>query len=136
VVPIADWDRSYSFGVGQSRFDDEPYSEHGHLRLIGAGIRPSRIKAETVEVFLMPEYGLNRERREAHKPDSVGSIHISRGRAEILLPVPASALGPLLQMLSDGRFKFVSLHGDVLQRGRARIRSYRLEMHIDEGDND
>lgn len=134
VVPIADWNWSYSFGIGHSRFDDEPYSEHGHLHLIGNGIRPSRTKAETVEVFLMPDYGLNRARREGHKPESVGGIHVSRGRAEILLSIPTNALGPVLQMLSDGRFKFVALHGDLLQRGRARVRSYRLEMQIDEDD--
>jgi len=134
VVPIADWHWSYDFGLGHERFDDEPYSEHGHLHLIGRVIRPTRIKAETVEVILMPDHALNRSERMKHKPVSVGSLRVWRGHAEALLGVPADALASVLPMLIAGRFQYVSMHGEVLYRGQATIRSYGLATDIDEED--
>jgi hypothetical protein len=44
------------------------------------------------------------------------------------------ALPPVLQMIIADRFRFIVLRGDKLRYGRALIRTYRLEMTIDEDD--
>ena len=65
VVEIDNWDWGYNFGLDESRYRDEPYREFRHLRLTGKRLRPRNVKADAVEVTLMPDAKLKEESREA-----------------------------------------------------------------------
>jgi hypothetical protein len=134
VVGIADWEWAFSFGVDQTRFRKGPYMDFRHLHLRGQLIVPSSIRAEMVELILMPERIDSDARNDAPEPSSVGSVSLFRGRFEALLTIPDDALAPVLQMLIADRFRYIAMHGAQIRHRRALIRSYRLETNIDEED--
>lgn len=134
VIGIEDWEWALSFGIDSTKYREGPYMDFRHLHLRGKLIVPSRIKAETVQAVLMPRRIADDDRYEAPEPKSVGSVSLHRGRFEALLSMPSDALAPVLQMLIAEKFRFIDLHGHRLRYGSAIIRSYRLEMNIDEED--
>ncbi|MCC8978308.1 hypothetical protein [Bradyrhizobium acaciae] len=46
----------------------------------------------------------------------------------------ADALGPVMQMLIGGRFKFIILDGESMNYRKARIRHYRFEPRMELDD--
>lgn len=75
-----------------------------HLHLRGKLIAPSRIKAETVQVILIPRRIQTYERDDEAEPRGIGNISVSRERFEALLTMPCDALVPVLQMLIAKNF--------------------------------
>jgi hypothetical protein len=134
VLEIKEWDWSFSFGVNAMRNRDGPYSDYRHLLLRGNLVRPTRIKAEKVDLTFLPDHDLNEDKRERHEPKAVGSLELHSGRLIGLLSIPSDVLPPILQMMIADRFRFAVLHGERLRYGRALIRSYRLKMAIEEED--
>jgi len=134
LIRIGEWEWGFSFGIGNRRFNDGPYMDFRHLRLRGKLIALSGIKTEAVEVILMPNRLQNNERYEIAEPNSVGSVSVSRGRFEALLTIPEDVLAPVLQMLIAEKLRFIDLHGERMRYRSATIKSYRLEMHMDEED--
>ena len=134
LIQIREWEWGFSFGVGNRRFNDGPYMDFRHLHLRGKLIVPSGIKTETVEVILMPNSLQTNGRYDIAEPSSVGSVSISSGRFEALLTMPCDALVPVLQMLIAERFRFIDLRGGRMRYRSAKIKSYRLEMNMDEDD--
>ena len=82
----------------------------------------------------LPRRELNEGERTEHESENVGSLELYHGRMIGLLSIPSDALLPVLQMMIGSRFRFVVLGGDRLRYRRAAIRTYRLEMTIDEDD--
>ena len=134
VLEIKEWDWSFSFGVNVRQDRDGPYFDFRHLHLRGTLIRPTRIKAERAELTFLPDHDLKEDKRERHEPKCVGSLQLYRGHLMGLLSIPADVLSPVLQMMIADRFRFAVLHGERLRYGRALIRSYRLEMTVEEDD--
>lgn len=134
LVQIEEWEWGFSFGIGYRRFSDGPYMDFRHLHLRGRLIVPSRIKIETAEVILMPNSLRTNERYDIEEPSSVGSVSISGGRFEALLTMPCDALVPVMQMLTAEKLRFIDLHGERMRYRSATIKSYRLEMNMDEDD--
>jgi hypothetical protein len=134
VVAIEDWGWSFDFGVNATPRDDEAYWDFRHLTLRGKLLIPSRIKAETVELTLMP--GRDAEARDAgrERPKGIGGVHLHGDRFVAYLGMPRDALAPVLQMLVAGKSKFIVLDGERLWHRRAMIRHFRLETHVDEED--
>ena len=104
----------------------DPYLDFRHLELRGTLLRPSRIKADEVEVTFLPDRRLNESERKRDQPQSVGSFHIHRGALRFLIPMPADALPCVLQMMIAGRMRYVEMDGDRPRYRQGRIRSYRL----------
>jgi hypothetical protein len=48
--------------------------------------------------------------------------------------MPGDALTPVLQMLIAEKLRFIDLHGERMRYRSATIKSYRLEMNMDEDD--
>jgi hypothetical protein len=134
VLEIRDWNWGFSFGVNPARDRDGPYSDYRHLVVRGNLSRPKKVKAQEVELTFLPHHDLNEDKRERHEPKAVGSLHLFRGRLTGLLSIPSDALPSVLQMVIADRFRFAVLHGNRLRYGRALIRSFRLEMTIEEDD--
>jgi hypothetical protein len=72
-------------------------------------------------------------------PHGVGSVSVEGKKAEGTklvgyLSMPADALGPVLQMLIAGRFKYVLMDGEPLRYRKAFIGHYRLTAQHDEAD--
>ena len=134
VLEIKEWDWSFSFGINTMRNRDGPYHDFRHLQLRGTLLLPSKLKAEDVEFYIMPEHGLNEDKREGHEPKSVGAVSRHKGRFEASLWMPSDVLPSVLQMLIAKRLHYAVLHGEPLRHGHGSIRSYRLDMTLDEED--
>jgi hypothetical protein len=134
VIAIDDWEWSLSFGIDQTRFREGPYMDFRHLHLRGKLLIPSRIKAETAQAILMPDRTATYARSDAPEPKGVGSASLYHGRFEALLTIPDDALASVLQMLIADKFRFIEMHGERMRYRSAAIRSYRLEMNIEEED--
>jgi hypothetical protein len=134
VLEIKKWEWSFVFGVNAMPERDGPYSDYRHLQLWGNLLRPKRVKAQEVELAFLPRHDLNEGERERHEPKAVGSLQLYRGRLTGLLSIPSDALPPVLQMMIADRFRFAVLQGERLRYGRALIRTYHLDMTIEEDD--
>ena len=81
VVEVSDWAWSLMFGVSPRRdIDRGPYSDYRHLHLYGKLLRPTKLKAEKVEVTFLPDRQLNEGQREKREPRGVGSFRYTAGR--------------------------------------------------------
>jgi hypothetical protein len=77
----------------------------------------------------------SQERRFNEKPpDRVGSLDARHGRLTGYFSMPFDALGPVLQMLTAGRYKYVLMHGDPVRYGKAAVRGFRFTATHDEAD--
>ena len=79
VVEIQEWDWSFWFGVSNMPERNGPYDDYRHLVLYGKLLRPSKVKAESVELSFLPNQHLNEGQRERDQPRSVGHHHLPRG---------------------------------------------------------
>jgi hypothetical protein len=134
VVQIEAWDWSYSFGLDKTRYRDEPYMEFRHLEIKGKLLRPHRVKADSVEITLLPDVTLKKENRGRDEPRSVGSIHLDRGLLQALLPIPADVLDPVLQMLIAGRTQYVVIDSAPMHYRQALVKHYRIDSVYDPED--
>src|SRR5262249_27356545 len=134
VVEIENWDWSYSFGLDTTRRREEPYMEFRHLEIKGKLLRPQNIKAEAVELTLLPDFHLKQENRSQNEPHAVGSISVSGGMGYILLSMPVDTLDPILQMLIAGKTRYVIMRGAPLRYREALIEHYSLNTTLDDED--
>jgi hypothetical protein len=134
VVEIEDWDWSLSFGLQSMRGHEDPYSDYRHLNMRGKLIRPSKLECHKVELSFLPDTRLNEDMRKQHTPVSVGSLNLCQGNMYGLLCIPSDAVSPLLTIATAGELRYIVMHGDKLRYGSARIKGFRVEMHIDEDD--
>ena len=131
VVEIDNWDWGYNFGLDESRYRDEPYREFRHLRLTGKLLRPRNVKADAVEVTLMPDAKLKEESRKRDEPRSVGALISSRGQLQVLLPFPSDALEPVLQTLIANKLRYVTINGSPLHYRQGLVKSFSLDSNYD-----
>ena len=134
VVEIESWDWSYSFGLTQTRHDDEPYMEYRHLTMKGKLLRPRKVKADAVEVTLLPDARLKEENRKQDEPRAVGSLSLGRGTLQALLSLPMDALDSILQMLTADKFRYVVINSDTMRYRQAAVKHYRIEANYDPED--
>ena len=134
VVEIEGWEWSYSFGVNRSRHVEDPYLEFRHLEIHGKLLRPQIVKAETVELVLMPDQRLNEANRQRNKPRGVGSLNLYKGELRALVSIPVDVLDPILQTLIAERLKFAVMDGTRLRYRQGLITHLRLDEALDEDD--
>lgn len=113
---------------------DVPYSDYRHLQLRGKILRPSKIKADTVELVFLPDRRLNEGERERDRPIGLGSLKLHRGHLQGIFPMPSDVMPLLLTMLTAEKLRYVVMNGAKMRYGHARIQSFRMEMSIDEDD--
>lgn len=138
ILQIENWDWSYSFGVNDPRYDDRPYSDYRHMVVRAKVLLPSRLKlkAELAELTFMPDVNAsNLEKKPERHPLGVGYIDFRDARLTGGLSMAADALGPVMQMLVAGRFRYIVLDGETMRYRKARIRHYRFETQLNLEDH-
>jgi hypothetical protein len=130
-VEITDWDWDYSFSANAMKNEDLCYADYRHLQIRGRVLRPRKSKAETAELIFFPKPGLAEleRQRDDPRPISVGTMNMEGTKATGMrltgyISMPADALGPVLQMLIAGRYKYVLLDGEPMRYRKAFIRHY------------
>ncbi|MGW1425759.1 hypothetical protein ACWAT4_37155 [Bradyrhizobium manausense] len=134
IIQIVDWDWSYSFGINDPRYDDRPYSDYRHLVVRAKLLLPSKLKskAQTAELTFMPDVQHHPPIKEHdQRPLGVGYIDLRDVGIIGGFSMAADALGPVMQMLVAGRFKYIVLDGEPLRYRKARIRHFRFETRIE-----
>ena len=135
VIAIDNWEWSFTFGVSSIREDEGAYADYRQLLLCGRLLAPSSVKAETVELALLPNEELNLgQERDRHQPISIGSVHVAQGHMSALISIPADALPSILTMVTAEVLRFAVLTGSKLRYGRTAITRMRLEMKLGEDD--
>jgi len=134
VVAVEDWDWSLWFGVSNMPECEGPYDDYRHLNLRGKLLRPSRLKCETVELYFLPDKRLNEGERERNQPVSVGHLNLRAGLMNGIMSMPADALPLLLTLAMAEKLRYVVIQGDPFRYGNAAVKSFRVEMSIDEDD--
>ena len=138
-VQITGWDWDFSFSVNVSKYEDRQYSDYRHLHIHGMLLRPRRLNVETVDVTIFPDIEPAKMELRQDRPRAVGSLSIEGKRSERTrlvgyLSMPTDVLGPVLQMLLAGRFKYVLMDGEPMRWRKALIWHYRLTTLHDEAD--
>ncbi len=134
VVEVEDWDWSLWFGVSTMPEREGPFDDYRHLNLRGKLLRPSKLRCETVELHFLPDKRLNEGEQERNRPLSVGHLNLRSGRMYGVMSMPTDALPPLLTIATAGRLRYVVMQGERLRYGNAGVKSFRVEMNIDEDD--
>lgn len=134
VVAIEDWDWGYSFSLNMERQPIDPYHEFRHLQIKGRLMTPTGLKADRVEISLLPSPELMEEKRKELTPIALGSLSLGPDGVLGNIGIPWDALTPILQMLIAGRFKFVLMRGTRFRHRSAKLRSLRLETKLTEDD--
>lgn len=135
VFVLDEWDWDFWFGVSKMPEYDGPYADYRHLNFKGRLLRPEGIRADKVELTLIPDPRLNADHRERQQPVSVGSITARAGEVFVVVAIPADLLPPVLVMLNAGRLPFAVLSGEKLRYGRAMVTDIRLQNSLDEEDD-
>ena len=140
-MQITRWDWSYSFSTNVPKYEDARFSEYRHLLVHGNVLRPSRIKAETAELWFFPTIKPEDflPLSDQTRPPSVGSLNIRGSKVEGFrllgyLSMPDNALEPVLQMLIADRFKFVLMQGEPLRWRKCLVRRFEFTAEHDEAD--
>lgn len=134
VVAVEDWDWSLWFGVSNMPEREGPYDDYRHLNLRGQLLHPSKLKCETVELHFLPDKRLNEGARERNQPLSIGHLRFRSGHMYGVVSMPADALPLLLTLATAEKLRYVVMQGDRLRYGNASVKSFRVEMSIDEDD--
>jgi hypothetical protein len=134
VVEILGWEWSFMFGVSNApHISGGPYDDYRHLTVRGKLVRPTRLQNRALELNLLPDERLNRERWQNQQPTLIGHLSF-HGRPSALMSVPADALPSLLPMLIAKKFRYVVLHGSALHYRQTDLQSFRFEVQIDDED--
>jgi hypothetical protein len=141
LVAINEWDWSYSFGRDGTSIFPSRFAEYAHLELQGALLTAKAIKAQRVEVVLIPRHEYNADNREKdYRPDeekrigAAGHISLRDGTIQALLTLPADMLAPILSAVIAGRFKYITMSGDQMRYRQGSIDRYDLRASYDPED--
>lgn len=132
VVRLERFEPSYSFCLNQDRYQerDGVYSEYVHPKIHGKLISPGIKGVTAVEVMVMVDRDLDRE-RFLKSPDysrvSVGGVRLDDGILYMHLSVPFQALCMLMPALVAGQIEMLSASGRKLKYREAGITSMHFE---------
>lgn len=136
VIMIARWEWSFSFGASLREAQSKSYHDYRHLTIFGSLVSPKLTTTDVreCELTLMPDRSLDEDRWGVGIVTAVGSLSLNRGTGvlQVVLPIPAGVLAPLLATLVAGRLKYATLTGERLRRGKAIIQSMRFDTTFDE----
>lgn len=135
VLEIDSWEWDYSFGVSWSPFHSVyEVTDHPHLNMYGTVISPTTLSGRYIELTLIPDRRGAERYRET--PEWIGTLRrAGRGKdLEVIFPMPADMLPPVLAALLADRLHYASLEGEPMSRGNAGIRKYRIQRALADDD--
>lgn len=132
LVRLGRFEPSYSFYLNQDRYQerDGVYSEYGHQTIHGKLIAPEIKGVTAVEVTVIADRTLDRERftkSPDYSPVAVGHARLVDRVLQISLSVPFQALCMLIPALVAGQIEMLSASGGKLKYREARITGMRFE---------
>lgn len=139
-VQILDWETSYSLSLSlDSTINPGPYWEHATINVSGKLIAPRKHAGKELALSFLASRelanGLNNAKIfEKWEPLGVGGITIRGEHKEFFGSLPFDAFPIVIGALQSVKYKYITLHGEALRYGRARIRSYSFEREFEEED--
>lgn len=138
MLEIERLDVDYSLSAnGDSRFSRNDLVEHQHFTIRSRLLSPKRFEGREVAVTLIGkrEQDILPSRLEIDvRLEAVGSLTLRGIRSTYLGTVPSTALWGLVQALSFGIARYITLSGLPLHRGAARISTFSLQSTYDPDD--
>ena len=135
---ILDWAPSYSFSIGQGLHKEGDYWESANLDLTARILSPKKLRDKVIKFCVLGDRQKDQalEHPEEHQtnPLGVGSLTIRGERCEYLGSMPMSTLWGLIPALENKRLKLITLHGEKLRYGSAKIWSMGFEHEVDPDD--
>jgi hypothetical protein len=123
------------FGLDETSFREGPYFDCRHLQITGKLLRPTSINAAAACVTGFPDYRLSgSEQRSKHQPKNVGAISHRGKDYSANLHIPGDVLGPILQMMIAGKYRYVVIEAEKSFRGEALVRYFRFAGTISDED--
>jgi hypothetical protein len=132
VVRLERFEPSYSFRLNQDRYQerDGVYSEYVYSKIHGKLISPEIKGVTAVEVTIMTDRALDRERfpkSPDYSPASVGGAKLGDRILYIYLFVPFQALCMLMPAFVAGQIEVLVANGMKLKYRETRITGMRFE---------
>lgn len=132
LVRLERFEPSYSFYLNQNRYQerDGVYSEYIHPKIHGKLISPEIKGVTAVEVTVIADRTLDRERfpkSPDYSPVAVGSARLDDGVLQINLSVPFQALCMLMPALIAGQIEMLAASGEKLKYREGRITGMRFK---------
>ena len=135
IIEIVDWTWDPMFGLGHGKFSKGPYEDFRHINIVGKLLRPTNLSPASAEVMLFPYHHLvESEWKSTDKPKCVGWVTHRGKQYSANLLLPSDAMGPVLQMLIAGKYKYVFFEAEKSFRGEAGIRYYRFSGTVEEDE--
>jgi hypothetical protein len=133
VIRIESWNFDYTFGINDLKYLTGPYSDYRHLKIRGAIVQPTSIKAREAEVTCFPDIQLMESNlKPTDKARPPGNVAHWGKDYSASLHMPADALPLVLQMLIAGRYRFVVFEAAKSFRGEAPIFYFRFSEALDD----
>ncbi len=138
LFEIVDIAPTYSFHVGNDRFEPGAYGEHLHIELTAKCLRPRKFEGrETAFVFIGTRELIAETQaipRTGAYPNGVGTLTFRGKQSDYLGSLPYDAANTLPLMVLAAGYKFIYLSGPRMFRGSSRIGSSSFYRHFDPND--
>lgn len=135
VFEIKDWEPSHLLNVNQKRNGEGPCNEYVTIEFLGSCIHPEALKARTVRFdisgrreMLEPEVY---RRDPAWKPLCIGLLESHPSGGRFYFSVPHDNMAFILSAFAHGCFRYISLWGPALKRGKSLCMSVHLTRSVD-----
>ena len=127
VFEIVTWEPEYHFALNSSKWPPGPFWEHCELTFHCTLLIPSKLTGRNVVLRILGDRSemaaVQRPGEVTSTPVAIGGLTLRGQQSDYLGSVPFDALWGVMAMLAANRVRYITLHGEALSRGRARIRS-------------
>lgn len=133
AIKILDWEVPYFFSANiNKKLIDGPFWEHMDFKIIGKLIHPEKLVEKNIEVIIIGDRKLvptveTPEKYYQFEPSSVATLTVRGKQRELLGSIPFDVMGSISFLLQSGKIRFIVLHGQMLYRGKAEIKSIRFQ---------
>jgi hypothetical protein len=135
VFEIKEWEPSHLLSVNQDRYREGAYSEYLTIEFAGLGIHPDAIKGRTVRFDISGRRDMlepDAYRRDPRwRPLCVGALETHRSVGQFYFSVPHDDMAFLLFAFVHGQFRYISLWGPVMKRGKSLCSSVHFMRSVD-----
>ncbi len=138
LFEILDWEFDYMFSSAKGMRTNKSFWEHAGIRFSTKMLAPDKYRDEALEVEFagsrIEEKSLICEEDNETPSLSVGHLIVRKNERRYYGSIPMSVLLSLPPSLESKRTKYITLHGEKLFRGSARITSIGIKQSFDPDD--
>jgi hypothetical protein len=138
VFSIKEWKHDYSWSINLDKYRQSPYREHLAIDLDAECVFPQALTGRTVRFALMAERSALRpavfENDPEWIPRCVGYLEMKPSGGHFYMSFPHDSFVPVLNSLSQGRFRYIDVYGPKRSRSGSYCSSFRLMSSFDPED--